>query len=78
MSCVICLGAPNCPVCKEAPTTETCQECNGEGALYFNVDGIEVTKEAIINAPENTIRETCSNCLGNGEIITEEEYKLYA
>lgn len=76
MACNVCYGAPGCPACSYEPELETCDNCNGNGHLYFNGEGVELSPEAWVRGEKNDIlREPCDKCDGTGEVI-KETYEL--
>lgn len=79
MSCEVCFGHPGCPVCSESAERVTCEDCNGNGRLYYNSDGIELSPEAARRGEKDDIIEyECSTCKGEGLVLTEEREPDYA
>lgn len=54
---------------------ETCPDCNGDGGIYFNEDGDEISKAEYEQLSDEEKElwefEKCSTCDGSGEVIKE-------
>jgi DnaJ-class molecular chaperone len=79
MSCDVCFGYPGCPVCSDPAEYRDCEDCNGNGHLYFNSNGVELTPEAAERGEKtDTIKDECSTCKGEGRVLIEKEEPDYA
>lgn len=56
---------------------ETCPDCCGDGRIYYNEDGEDITKNEYLRLSEVEKKlwefEKCSTCDGSGEVIKEAE-----
>ena len=56
---------------------ETCPDCCGDGGIYYNEDGEDITKNEYLRLSEEEKKlwefEKCSTCNGSGEVIKEAE-----
>ena len=74
--CELCRGVSNggCP-CEESPKYEECDHCDGEGYIYYNIDGEEITRVIYDLLPESLRdSEKCDDCDGLGEVIEEKTH----
>lgn len=67
----------NEPWNQEEPEYETCPNCCGDGGIYYNEDGDDITKNEYLRLSEEEKKlwefEKCSTCDGSGEVIKEAE-----
>lgn len=73
MSCSVCNGLPGCPCCSEDRFLP-CEDCHGEGNLYRNEEGEQITLEAYNALPKGEgDYERCPSCGGEGFIEVERD-----
>lgn len=68
--CSICNNSyPNCPVCSPDIEPATCPHCDGEGVIYFDDNGNELSFDIWVKLPAyRKMSEVCCDCGGYGEI----------
>lgn len=78
MSCPVCNGLPGCPCCAPEPKYTTCPECSGDGGVFYNEDGEELSRveygKLSAQDQQGWDFEPCERCDGRGE-IEEEPYE---
>lgn len=75
MSCVVCNGLPGCPSCTPEPTMIPCPDCGGDGGVFYNEEGDEISRveydKLSAEQQEDWEFEPCEYCDGDGEIEAE-------
>jgi len=73
--CSECNGMySGCPCQHVTPEFEKCTICNGEGKIYMNDDGIQLSKEEWLKLPEDERSwDECFTCDQTGEVCINVE-----
>lgn len=75
--CDVCYGIGVCPVCSDDPNYIDCPECNGEGYIYYDINGEEISRKIYdLLPPSERFSDKCDKCNGLGE-VPEPEYNEF-